>query len=209
MKLFLSSVGIPNGQAYQALFEGVADRSVAVIFNAWDVYPAEKSRPFLYATQDLFAAMDFRHELVDLKQYAKKPSELSAALQRYSALWIMGGNSFYLNWLLREAGFDQIIRPLMAQGLVYGGESAGAVVAGRTLHGAEHIDNPALAPAEVWDGMGLVDFNIVPHWGNPKYAEALERCRAEMSTYGNVEAISDEQFITVRDNVATVWGAHD
>ena len=76
----------------------------------------------------------------------------------------MGGNTFYLNHKIHKTGFDELIKAALANGLVYGGTSAGAVVAEPTLHGVEFIDNPKDAPQVIWEGLGLVDFGIVPHW---------------------------------------------
>jgi dipeptidase E len=69
-----------------------------------------------------------------------------------------------------QSGFDQAIRSLFAKDeVVYGGYSASICVLTPDLHGIELVDNPNVVPKGydsevIWEGMGLVDFAIVPHY---------------------------------------------
>jgi dipeptidase E len=118
-------------------------------------------------------------------------------LAMHSLVWVMGGNSFYLNYLVRQSGLPDFIRSLLEQGLVYGGESAGAVLACSTLHGVELLDDPKEAPDTIWDGLSLVDFGVVPHWGMEKYSELLEKCKAEMEKYVKTKVLTNDQAVVV------------
>jgi peptidase E len=51
---------------------------------------------------------------------------------------------------------------------VYGDDSAGACLAGPSLHDIELADNPEDAPEAIFTGLALVKFAIVPRWGNKK-----------------------------------------
>ena len=71
---------------------------------------------------------------------------------------------------MRQSGFDAIAPGLIwAERLVYGGWSAGACVAAPSLKGLELMDDPHVLadgydPAPVWEGLGLIDAAIVPHY---------------------------------------------
>jgi dipeptidase E len=71
---------------------------------------------------------------------------------------------------MKRSGFDLLATPLIRNNkLVYGGFSAGAVVAGPTLRGIELVDDSqeipeGYDPEVVWEGLGLVDFSIAPHY---------------------------------------------
>lgn len=197
MKLYLSSLAIPDTKAFLALFSKSQPRRVAIIPTAWNVAPSEKSQPFYDRTTHMFTGNGFTTEYVDLKDYGGKPGELRKKLQGFSALWVMGGNTFYLNYWMRESGFDTMLGDLLAGGLVYGGESAGAVIAGKTLHGIELLDDPAAAPDTLWEGLGLVDYGIIPHWGKAKYAGRLEQSQDEMQLFSPVKTLRDDEFIIV------------
>jgi dipeptidase E len=197
MKLYLSSVGIPDTRAFLKLFGKHTPRTAAIIPTAWHSYPTEKSAPFIAATSAEFTKMGFTYKYVDLKDFDGKKDELRAKLSDFSALWVLGGNTFLLNYWMRQSGFDEIIRGLLANGTVYGGESAGAVVAGKTLHGIELLDNPADAPEVLWEGLNLVDYGVIPHWGVEKYAGRAEQSYEEMQQFCKVKTLKNDERITV------------
>ena len=100
-------------------------------------------------------------------------------------MWSVGGNAFLLRRAMRESGFDEVIVDLLDEGAVYGGWSAGACVAGTSLHPIALMDDPdQLAPAypeiePVMEGLGLVPFSIVPHYrSDHPDTEAAERAVA-------------------------------
>lgn len=80
---------------------------------------------------------------------------------------------------MRQSGLDDLIVKRVGDGsLTYGGWSAGTCVAGASLRGIDIMDDPPLAPAGydptiIWDGMGLVDFIIVPHFASDHSEAAL------------------------------------
>jgi len=83
---------------------------------------------------------------------------------------LTGGNAFLLRRAMRQSGFDRIAPDLIRAGkLIYGGWSAGAVVAGPNLKGIELMDAPdqvaaGYDSAVVWDGLGLIGFHLIPHY---------------------------------------------
>ena len=197
MKLYLSSLAMPDVKAYMSLFAKKQPHHIVIIPTAWDAYPAEKSEPFFERTTKMFENIGFTSEYLDLKDYEGRTGELKSKLQTSSGCWIMGGNSFYLNYWMFASGFDKILPDLLGQGFVYGGESCGAVVAGKTLHGVELLDNPTDAPDVIWEGLKLVDYGIIPHWDNQKYADRLEQAYEEMRLFTPVKTLSDDNFVSV------------
>lgn len=197
MKLYLSSVGIPDSDAFLRLFGKHTPRTVAIIPTAWDSYPPDKSAPFIAATNAEFTKMGFTYEHVDLKDFDGKKDKLHTKLSDFKALWVLDGNTFLLNYWMRQSGFDEIIGDLLANGMAYGGESAGATVAGKTLHGIELLDNPADAPEVLWEGLNLVDYGIIPHWGVEKYAGRAEQSYEEMQQFCMVKTLKNGGHVTV------------
>jgi len=196
MKLYLSSIGVPNKQALLKLVS--KDKpSVAIIPNAWDVYPEGRRKEEMVKCRKTFIDIGFDVKRVDIKSYTG--DELRTELQKHDLVWLMGGNSFYLNELVHKSGFFNVIEDLVSNGLIYGGESAGAVLAGSTLDGVDELDDPGKASKIIRVGLGLVDFGIVPHWGMEKYTDALERCKTEMEKYAKVRVLTNEQALVVND----------
>jgi len=59
--------------------------------------------------------------------------ELRKALKDMDAVWVEGGNTFYLLKAIKESGFAKVIKELIDKGLIYFGSSAGAYVTCPTI----------------------------------------------------------------------------
>ena len=175
--------------------------SVVIVPNAWDTYPKERKAVEVEKCVELFEASGFTTSILDLTK-ATKASVLSM-LKTQDAVWVMGGNTFYLNFYIHKSGFSDVIKDLLDQGLVYSGESAGAVVTGTTLHGIEHVDDPKDAPEVVWDGLDLLDYGIVPHWGWEKYQPVLEKAKETMQAFTNVVTLNNDQILIIDNGQET------
>jgi len=173
MRLYLSSyrLGDTPGDLVALMRGGTR---ALVIANALDAMSAERREAYRATVYDPvaeFARLGIDAELFDLRQ-AGTPADLRARLETADLVWVMGGNSFVLRRAMRMSGFDTAIAErLAADALVYGGFSAGAVVATPTLRGIELMDDPygvpdGYDPEIVWDGLNLVDFSIVPHFAS-------------------------------------------
>lgn len=197
MKLYLSSAGIPDTKAFLKLFKS-GPHHVVIIPTAWNTSAQNKSAPFIEQTTRQFDELHFSHETLNLEDFDGDSEGLRQELQHADAVWVLGGNAFYLNYWMHQSGFDEILPSLLKKGLVYGGESAGAVVTGRTLHGIEILDNPDEAPEIIWAGLNLVDFGVIPHWDHQKYADRMEQVYGEMQLFGPVKTLASDQIILVQ-----------
>lgn len=193
MRLFLSSFRMSDRFDRLLQMAGPGARC-AVISNAVDFIPPEARRA--YAERIFDPVAHFRDHGVDardldLRDHFWNPAGLEAALADVQLVWAVGGNSFLLRRAMRQSGFDQVLaRRLAEDSLVYGGWSAGAVVAGSSLRGIELMDEPDVItpgydPDPVWEGLGLVDFAIVPHFASDHpEAEAAARAAALLTAQG-------------------------
>lgn len=190
MRLYLAS--FRTGDSYPELIRMAgAGARVGVISNAVDFIPAGDREAYARKVFDPIA--DFRdHGLdaydLDLRAFFRRPAALLAELERTQMVWAVGGNAFLLRRAMRQSGFDAIAPGLIwADRLVYGGWSAGACVAAPSLRGLELMDDPAVLaegydPEPVWEGLGLIDAAVVPHWrSDHPEAEAAEEVAAWMT----------------------------
>lgn len=203
MKLYLSSAGIPDSKNLLALIN-TSSPSVSIIPNARDIYPAEVQQEENNRVVEHFAELGIKSHFIDLRQ--DTGDELKDKLASHSLVWVMGGNTFYLNEQVHKSGMAGFIRQLLEDGLVYGGESAGAVLACPTLRGVELMDDPEKASKPMWDGLGLVDFGIIPHWGMEKYSKVLEKCKTEMEKHVKVQTLNNDQAIVIHNSQITLVG---
>jgi len=169
MKLYLSSYFLGDDPTKFAELFG-KNKKVAIIMNAADIFGPAKRPDYLKKEIASLAKIGLEGEELDLRDYFNDPMVLATKLQQYGGVWVMGGNSFALRRAMRQSGFDQIAPKLVLNNrLVYGGFSAGAVVATKTLEGIEIVDDPKQLPEGydskiIWEGLGFYDESIAPHF---------------------------------------------
>lgn len=62
-----------------------------------------------------------------------KGKDLRNVLKKAELVYVEGGNTFSLLKAIRESGFENIVKELLPQGLIYMGASAGSYVACSTI----------------------------------------------------------------------------
>ncbi len=155
---------------------------VAYIENAHDVYHDEES---LLLGRESQRRKGYDIELVDLRDWKATPDRegLREKLASKDMFLLAGGNPFYLRWLMKITGADEIIVDLVRQGKVYVAASAAAVVAGPTLRHFDNQDDPNEAEEVIWEGLNLTPIVLVPHIDNPDFGagcrEAGEKLKQE------------------------------
>jgi dipeptidase E len=184
MQLYLSSFRM--GERFPELIAALpANASVAVISNAVDFISAEDRAAYArrgFDPVDQFRAAGLEARDVDLRAFFGRPTELEETLADDGLIWATGGNSFLLRRAMRQSGLDELVRKRLAAGdVIYGGWSAGAVVAGPTLRGIHLMDDPQMIAEgydlqPIWEGLGFVDDVLVPHFqsDHPEAAAAQE-----------------------------------
>jgi len=203
MKLFLSSQRLPTRHEQAKLFGDNRHPAVIIVPNAYDTYPESRQRVEHAATIAHFKELGYRPAVLDL--VTSSDSQRRDALFSSDFVWLTGGNSFYLNYRVQKIGFDVLLKEALDKGVVYGGQSAGAILATPTLRGVENADDPKDAPEVIWEGLGLVDFGVIPHWGMEKYADKLEHMAHEMRPYvPQLVILTNDQAATVIDGVLEV-----
>jgi len=97
-------------------------------------------------------------------QSIHRASDPLRALQSAGAVFVGGGNTFRLLKNLQESGVMPAVRKRVVEGMPYIGSSAGAIVACPTLKTTK--DMPVVEPSS-FEALGLVDFQISPHYLDP------------------------------------------
>lgn len=207
MRLYLSSyrVGDRAGSLLALLGSG---KRAALIENALDLYSEEARemhRREIYDPASELNSLGISSTRLDLRRFFGRTEALGAELSSYDLVWVVGGNAFVLRRAMKASGFDDVItRMLDNDEIVYGGFSAGAVVAAPSLAGIQLMDDADEVPAgydhePVWDGLGLIDHAIVPHFRSPHpETAAAERATRHLSGQGL-------RYRALRDGEVIVW----
>lgn len=200
MKLFLSSLAISNPQSVELaklVGKDPKDIKLALIENAADTY-AEGSRAWVDQNRAAIQSHDFDVEIIDIRDYKGKLPELKKKLTAKDVIWLGGGNTYYLRWLLKDTGVDTLLAELVKQGAVYGGGSAGAIIAGPTLKHFETADDPGDAPEVILDGLHFIDSVVVPHMDNAKFTSIIHDINDRLKADGfNTVPLGDAQALVI------------
>ncbi|HEX4059681.1 MAG TPA: Type 1 glutamine amidotransferase-like domain-containing protein [Streptosporangiaceae bacterium] len=170
MRLYLSSFRLGDHPGHLVTLAGDGGRRALVIANALDDQPDTIRRVSTGTEVRDLGQLGFDAVELDLRGYAGEPEHLRADLAGVALVWLRGGNTFMLRYALRLSGADTVLRDLLAGDvLTYGGYSAGCCVLAPSLRGLEMVDDAAAVARvygsePVWEGLGLIDEAIVPHY---------------------------------------------
>ena len=89
--------------------------------------------------------------------------------------------------------------------MVYVGESAGAIIASNDISYSQIMDDKSLA-SDLTDyiALGLVDFSVLPHWGEFPFEEITEQTVAVYEGQLKLLKLTNQQAVLVNDNKYTV-----
>jgi dipeptidase E len=145
-------------------------------------------------------------ELLHLRWH-DRPLEMLAQAE---ALFMGGGNTYALLKRLRESGLLPAVRERVLAGMPYLGASAGSNVAGPTILTTNDWNVVGL---DRFDALGLVSFNINPHYKetDPAMAPGSETRDERIAEYHVVNAnpvvgLEEGALVRIEDGVVTARG---
>jgi dipeptidase E len=194
-KLFLASVAsITLDKVEELLPDKPSNLNLAFVTTAADPY---EDKPWLYEDRDTLLRMGFRVKDFDIKN--KTQETLNQELNNVDVVFVGGGNVFYLLEKTLESGFDTVVKQLIDKGVVYIGSSAGSALVCPTIEYGKSFDDPKKAPnLNTYDGLGIVDFLIIPHYGKEKYKQKQEVVEDEWRNKGfDIKLLTDNQAIII------------
>jgi dipeptidase E len=129
--------------------------------------------------------------------FLEEITDIKNSLVGYDAIFVIGGNTFYLLNAMRNSGFNKVIKDLVGDGVIYIGESAGSYVACPTIEMAhwKHQD------ADIVGMDNLEALNLIPYLVTVHYKEEFKDIindAISKSEYG-VKTLTDYELI-VREN---------
>ncbi len=166
MKYYLSSYGI--GRESTVLVRLIGKKKLLFIPNAMDHVEQQSREKSNRAGIAELTRLGIHVEILDLRAYFGKKDQLHELLRTVGGVWVRGGNTFVLRQAMKLSGFDQLIHA-MNEDFLYAGYSAGICVLAPNLDALQIVDNPHVhaygeITETVWEGLGLLDYIILPHY---------------------------------------------
>lgn len=203
MKLVLASQGFTNDEIAENVSKlagkSLSNINISIINEAYVAISGNKDKRWLIQELGNIAkyiggTIDF----VNLRAYTKE--EIRKRLVNTDIIYIVGGKQFILPNLFKETGFYEILRECAKNKIVMG-TSAGATVLGKQIESASYWKERYQVEKEKIENktLGLVDFNIVPHY----MREDHKKWNKEFLE----EVLRDNPFpvYAIRDNQAVIY----
>ncbi len=127
------------------------------------------------------------------------PDTLEDAFERCGAVWVGGGNTFYLLQEVRRSGFDEFVTRKIREGMPYVGTSAGSIILAPNIESVRFADDPGQAPdLASFDGLNLFPLVAFAHFDNPAFKDVYRHILA-FALENGVEFVTlkEKQFIVV------------
>ena len=159
-KIVLTSCGIIDNelksQFYNLLNKDISEIKLLYITIAVD---GEKNTDRTWLEEEYATILDLGIKEENIKEYKY---EENTDFEDYDAIFMIGGNTFYLLKELREKKLDEKIIHAINNGVIYIGSSAGSIILGKTIETALPYDENWVN-LEDFEGLNMVDAIIIPH----------------------------------------------
>ena len=139
-----------------------------------------------------------------------KIREFSAnILKDTKILYVSGGNTFYLLQELKRKKILDTIKDKISNGMLYIGESAGAIITSKNIEYNQIMDNKEIAPdLDNYEAMNITDFYILPHNNEFPFVESTKKTikiyesKLNLLPISNSEAVfvNGKDFVVKNDN---------
>lgn len=195
MKLLLTSAGFENpkvGKEFLKLIDKPVSK-VKVIF----VPTAARTK------EELFYVDKSKKELLDVGILNQNIKTLDLdhkisfeEVDSFDVIYVCGGNTFYLLYKVREAGFDIITKQFLEKRGIYVGASAGSIIVGPDIKIASFGDKNDIGLKDL-TGLNLVDVAVFPHF-TEKDRQAVEEFKKKVDY--SVLPLTDNQALSIIEN---------
>lgn len=137
-------------------------------------------------------------ELVELPIASTPIEEVDRILSSVDGVYVAGGETFDLMYVLRSTGADELLSRHVRGGLPYLGTSAGAVIAGPSIEPVSLLDSPDTAPLLTdHRGLGWIDYVIIPHASGTASPFPIDVFAETVRRFG-----TDHRLVLLRDGEA-------
>ncbi|XQN77177.1 Type 1 glutamine amidotransferase-like domain-containing protein [Streptococcus oralis] len=158
----------------------------------------EDHTAYIDEAQQTFRDLGFEIEVLDIASCDRETAQ--AKIFQSKILYISGGNTFYLLQELKKKQLLSLIKEQIRDGLVYVGESAGAIITAKDIDYNKLMDDKTVA-TELSDTAGLdeVDFYILPHYGEEPFTDSSQKTFETYKKQLELRPLHNHQAIIVND----------
>ena len=175
MKLFLTSAGLSNQKLAKAFIglTGLKKDKIKIAFipTASNVEEGDKG----WLIDDYSNLKKQGLGCIDIVDISAVSKEIwKPRLEEANVLFLGGGNTFHLMHWVKKSGLEDLL-PKLLKTRVYAGISAGSCIAGHTIYNSVQNLFGEKYDLKIEKGLGLVDFQFIPHLNSPHFTKMREK----------------------------------
>lgn len=174
MKLFLASE-VKNPQSFPSLSEYVEDWTNKKIVYIPTAANGEQPQRDWHDSQTWQLVQTLGANLHVMELEKTLATNIPEILKNTDIIWFAGGMTGYLLYWIRRVELDKQLPNLLENGCLYVGSSAGSMIASATQTVTEWYIGETEPGASLLPGLGLVDFEIYPHFKEELLTEIEEK----------------------------------
>jgi dipeptidase E len=207
MKLILTSAGIANPS-----IENELKRLVGKDFNGLRLLFCPTASNYegggmnTWLIKDLLKLRDLGFE-VDVCDINGVPKEIFLPrFETADVLFFEGGNSQWLRKCIKDSGLEPELPNLLKTRLWVGASAGSIVLCPTVLNGVQELFDEQIKNLPA-DGLGLVDFQFVPHFNNPHFPKIRQQNLQHAAK--NLAKIDGKKLYIMDDNSAISVNSSD
>lgn len=116
-------------------------------------------------------------------------------------IWVAGGYCAYLMYWMRRCKLDKHMKDILNRGSLYVGSSAGSMITYKNLDLADWYIGEVEPGAKGMSGLGLVDFEIYPHYEDSLHDQIKKLYKGE-----RMYLLKNGEAVLVEGNKVSVLG---
>jgi peptidase E len=197
-KLILTSSGLGNKKIWQQFLK-IAKKpaeSIKILFITSAARTDEEKKGAESSRKELIDNGILDANIINLRVEEGFDDEV---IDSVDAIYVCGGNTFYLLSVMRRFGFSQKVKEMIENGKIYIGVSAGSIIAGPEINTSSGKND-----ADVTDltGLNLTSLAVFPHASN-KNNEILKKLQKD-SLYDIVPLNDGEALVILNLGVEKI-----
>lgn len=204
MRVNFVTSGFPNGftEAFIRALTIYLPSDPKLVFVASDFSLHQRTEQYLRHFEALFSEKGIRFHQSKIVDYRIHADEAIGFIQAADVVWLAGGSTLTQIRQIKEYNLIPALRERVGITI---GMSAGSINMAKQVVLAKDLEDE-VPELSVYEGIGLVDFNIEPHIDHAS-EEHLEDVRVA-SKIAPIYGLCDESFILELDGDFTVFGQY-
>lgn len=153
---------------------------------------------------EMLKSLGYELEIIDISKFDE--DYLKDRFLKTECICISGGNTFYLLQELKKKNLVDVLFKRIKEGLLYIGESAGAIIMSENIEYNQIMDDKSIASElDDYAGLNVFDHYVLPHIGEYPFEETAQET---LDTYQDKIAlvpINNNEAILVNDSGYNIY----